>query len=53
MGINAGDDVHYSKLCITDTDAILNLPEMKVGCGSSEPGMFGFRMDVANPDQGI
>ena len=53
VGVNAGDGINYSWLCISRTSAITELEQQTMTvCDVSNNGLAVFRMDSNNPNQG-
>ena len=53
MGVNAGDNINYYRLCISHTSAVTDIDELAMAlCDSSKNGLVVFRMDSNNPNQG-
>ena len=52
MGVDTGDGVNYYELCISRSNALLDLEQVRQSC-DSEAGVLAFRVDSVNPDQGM
>ena len=51
IGVNAGDNIHYSWLCISQSAEVLDI-ENRAMNNCSEPGLVVFRINETDPNQG-